>query len=609
MPRLNGVCGPIPTGQMQAHLVAMQTASGGHSATSVFSENGLACGFSATQRASNALLEVAFDGWIFNRNELRSHGDDAEIFLDIFERFGMEGALGRINGDFGLAVYDKRAHMLYLARDRFGLKPIYYCQFAGGWAFSSRPRALLALPGVSSAVNRQYVGLFAGSHYRTFDNALEKSPFEAVQQLPAAHYAVVYDNKVALLPYWMLKGQPDFELPESELAEQYRALLVDAVALRLARAERPAFTLSGGMDSSSVLASAVLSTGKKQQAISTVYLDKTYDESEDIRSMLATKVEQWTPVEVGDLDVFALLPQIIEKHEEPVATATWLSHYLLCGEASRMGFGSLFGGLGGDELNAGEYEHYLYFFADLRAAGMEQRYRDEVRMWAHYHDHPIFKKTPEVAEAYLARVTDPLHPGVCLPDRARLDRYIAALSPEYFGLAAFTPVMDNPFSSYLKNRTNQDLMRETVPCCLRAEERQTAAFGMDNFLPFFDHRLVEFMFRVPSALKYKAGVSKSLLRVAMRGVLPEETRLRIKKTGWNAPAHRWFSGAGQSQLRDLINSRAFRERGIYNVAEVLRLLEEHQKIVSEGLLQDNHMMFFWQLVNLELWLRWIEGLS
>jgi len=291
------------------------------------------------------------------------------------------------------------------------------------------------------------------------------------------------------------------------------------------------------------------------------------------------------------------------------ATATWLSHYILCGEASRMGFGSLFGGLGGDELNAGEYEHYFYFFADLRAAGLDARYEEEVRMWAHYHDHPIFRKGPEVAAAHVARVADVARPGVCLPDRTRIDRYIATLDPGYFDLAAFVPAMDNPFRSYLKNRTYQDMVRETVPCCLRAEERQSAAFGMDNFLPFFDHRLVEFMFRVPSTLKYKAGVSKSLLREAMRGVLPEETRTRIKKTGWNAPAHRWFSGQGRARLLDLIGTRAFRERGIYNVPEVLRLLDEHERIVYEGLPRDNHMMFFWQLVNLELWLRWVDGLG
>ena len=115
------------------------------------------------------------------------------------------------------------------------------------------------------------------------------------------------------------------------------------------------------------------------------------------------------------------------------------------------------------------------------------------------------------------------------------------------------------------------------------------------------------MFRVPSALKYKSGVTKSLLREAMRGVLPEETRTRVKKTGWNAPAHRWFSGKGKLALLELMHSRSFRERGIYNLPEVERLLAEHEEIIDRNLPLDNHMMFFWQLVNLELWLQQTDG--
>ena len=135
------------------------------------------------------------------------------------------------------------------------------------------------------------------------------------------------------------------------------------------------------------------------------------------------------------------------------------------------------------------------------------------------------------------------------------------------------------------------------------------AFGLENFLPFFDHRLAEFMFRVPGTLKIRDGVTKILLREGMRGLLPEETRTRVKKTGWNAPAHVWFSGRGREPLLDLVHSRSFRERGIYNLPEVYRLIDEHEQIVSLGQLKENHMMFLWQLVNLELWFQSISSVS
>jgi asparagine synthase (glutamine-hydrolysing) len=360
------------------------------------------------------------------------------------------------------------------------------------------------------------------------------------------------------------------------------------------------------MDSSSVLASAVGITDKKQHAFSTLYVDKTYDESGEIKSMLDKAVIQWHTVTIDNPDIFGIVWSMIAAHDEPVATATWLSHFLLCEEASKKGFSSLFGGLGGDELNAGEYEYFFFYFADLKVAGLEQQLSQEIEKWTEYHNHPVFIKNRTVAEDSISRLVDLNKAGKCLPDKKRLLRYASALNPEFFNLSTYEPVMDHQFNSYLKNRTCQDIYRETVPCCLRAEDRQTMAFNLDNFLPFFDYRLVEFMFCIPGNLKISKGITKVLLREAMKDILPEETRTRIKKTGWNAPAHLWFSGNGKQRILDLIASQEFRQRGIYNVNEVERLLNEHNKIVTEGIPVENHMMFFWQLVNLELWLQSVK---
>jgi asparagine synthase (glutamine-hydrolysing) len=560
------------------------------------------CGWSNPNLVNAGGVLVALDGYIFNREELGEEEPDALLLASLYARYGFDGALGRINGDFAVALYDPALDTLWLGRDRFGLKPLYYAATSDYFGFASRPRPLFNVPGVSRDVNREFVALFAASHYRYFDNRPEKSPYADISQLPASHILRFSNGEVSLSRYWSLEESPDFKEPESELAERYRELLMNAVSLRLKAANHPAFTLSGGMDSSSVLASAVKVSDEKQHAFSTVYKDKTFDESDEIRSMLGQTVKEWHQVEVGTPDVFTLVSRMVRAHDEPVATATWLSHFLLCEEVARQDFGGLFGGLGGDELNAGEYEYFLFHFADLRVAGDEERLAREVEMWVHYHNHPIFRKNFQVVEEGFRRLIDFSRPGQTLADRQRIERYNRALNPDFFDLREFEPVMDVPFTSYLKNRTYQDMMRETAPCCLRAEDRQTAAFSLDNFLPFFDHRLVEFMFRIPGTLKFRQGVTKHLLREAMRGVLPEETRTRVKKTGWNAPAHVWFSGRGRDQVMDLVNSNSFKERNIYNVKEVIRLIDEHQQIVSAGKLVDNHMMFLWQLVNLELWL-------
>ena len=594
MSRIAGIAGAVEPVEVERMLDAMR----GHVATT-----------HEVRSAPQAVLGAA--SW---REPNVAHDGGAIVVVDsqlwragnvlaLYRTHRFVDALSHIDGAFTIAVHDRDSNTLWLARDRFGEKPLYYAAKPDRFAFASRPRALLALPTVSATPNRAFVARFAGLHYRTFDNEPRESPYAEIAQLPAASYLEVRDGGVREGTYWSLHQEPDLDLDERTLAERYRELLIDAVARRRRVAVKPAFTLSGGMDSSSVLACSVRTTGQREHAFSSVYQDETYDETAEIKTMLDATVEEWHTVRIGNPDLGTLIPRMIAANDEPIATATWLSHYLLCEATQRAGFDTLFGGLGGDELNAGEYEYFYYFFADLAAAGDEARLERETAKWVEYHDHPIFKKSFAVMRNGLARLVDLKTPGRNLPDPARLARYRDTVRHEYFDLSNYEPVMDAPFTSYLKNRTYQDIYRETAPCCLRAADRQTTAFGIDVTWPFFDHRLAELMFRVPSTLKIRDGVTKHLLREAMRGILPEETRTRIKKTGWNAPAHVWFAtGGGRELVLDLTSSQSFRERGIYDVSRVLQLLDEHRDIVVAGRAVDNHMMFFWQLVNLELWL-------
>lgn len=569
------------------------------------------CGHSPVKLARAGQIIVVMDGHVLNADELiplrqSLQTNEAGLFIDLYRKHGFEGALQRVNGDFAVALYDGQSETLWLGRDRVGHRPLYYAEMPSGVAFASQPGALLTLNEVPIEVNRRFVAVFAGSHYRYFDNDPEASPYANIRQVPAATILCFGNGARRASRYWRLADQPEFPNTEQELAERYRDLLMDAVRRRLQACSNPAFTLSGGMDSSSVLSCAVQAAGRKLHAFSSVYTDKTYDESEDIRTFLNHKVEQWHPVKIEGFDLFATVRNMVAAHDEPVATATWLSHYLLCDEIRRAGFDALFGGLGGDELNAGEYEYFIFHFADLAQAGRQTELAHEIECWARHHDHPIYRKSRDVAEDAIRRMTDGMRPGVVVPDERRMTRYYTAVSGDYYNLRSFHPVLEHPFSSWLKNRTYQDIFRETAPCCLRAEDRNCLAFDLDHADPFFDHRLVEFMLRVPGHLKIRDGVTKRLLREAMNGVLPEDTRRRIKKTGWNAPAHLWFSHDVLTQLQDLIGSQRFRERGLYEVKEVQRLLDEHVEIVQSGTSRENHMMFFWQLVNLEIWLQRLD---
>jgi asparagine synthase (glutamine-hydrolysing) len=558
--------------------------------------------------AKEGSLIVCFDGVLFNRDELHGAGDnkasDAAILLHLVRRHGLRETLGRVNGDFGLAIVDLGRGSVDLARDRVGAKPLYYAMTSEGIAFASRCGALLGVDGVSAEPNHRFAAVFAGAHYRSIDNVPEESPYRDIAQVPAATIvSVLPGQSIKRLSYWKLNPTLRTGSDEAPLAEEYRALLLDAVGRRVARSRRPAFTLSGGLDSSSVLSCAMEKTGTKHEAFSTVYSDTTYDESHEIRSMLESKVSHWNPVAVDNPAVFDLVRQMVHLHDEPVATATWLSHYVLVGEVAGKGFDALFGGLGGDELNAGEFEYFIFHFADMRAAGEDAALEHEIHEWARHHDHPIYRKGPNEALQSIERLTAPGQRGRVRFDPVRLRRYYSTVRPEWYDLDQFQQVLDHPFESWMLNRTYQDIFRETAPCCLRAEDRHTSGFGIDRYDPFFDHRLIEFMFGVPGSAKIRDGITKRLLRAAMKGILPEETRTRVKKTGWNAPAHRWFSeGQNLADLQDMIASRAFRERGLYNPDIVRGLLDEHLDIVASGRAAENHMMFFWQLVNVEMWL-------
>jgi asparagine synthase (glutamine-hydrolysing) len=550
------------------------------------------------------------DGSVFNRRELDpagEHESDTALLAHLYRRHGFPEAVRLINGEFAIALWDAGDGTLWLARDRIGIRPLYYATADPGLAFASRPRPLLGLPGVGKELDQRFVGVFAGSHYRYFDNRPEGSPYRDVAQLPAGHVLRVRGGDALATRYWDLAESPDLPDSGEELAERYRELLLDAVGIRFDSAENPAFTLSGGMDSSSVLASAVHLSGERQHAYSTLYSGSEYDESEEIRSMLDAAVHEWHQVPVDAPDVLDLVARMIDSHDEPVATATWLAHYVLCEQVADDGFRTLFGGLGGDELNAGEYEYFFFRFADLRRAGDEETLRHEVAEWARHHDHPVFKKDWDVMEDGLRRMVDLTQPGRILVDRNRLERYRGAIRPKAMDLGRYEPILDHPFTSFLKNRTYQDVFRETAPCCLRAEDRQTRAFGLTNHDPFYDHRLLELMFRVGGHHKIADGVTKRLLREATTDILPAPTRERIKKTGWNAPADQWFSGAGRDMVLELVGDPGFRAGEIYDVDAVRRLADEHDAIVTSGRPAENHMMFFWQLVNLELWLRWLDG--
>lgn len=552
----------------------------------------------------------AIEGKILNLDDIVPHftKGSKEFKLSMFEaikKFGFEGLVKKLRGDFVIFLYDSASDIVWLARDRVGVKPLYYREDKDGFTFSSQPRALLLNKSHDPKINLRFAARFAAGHYRCIDNLPSESPYEGISQLPPAtilRYCISTQD-IKKSEYWSLAELPDLKEPEDELAENYKELLLDSVNIRIKGRQNKAFLLSGGMDSSTILCCAKRLTGQRQTAFSSVYDDPTYDESNEIKDVVQSDVSNWNKVTLpNEIDIFHHISEMIEIHEEPVATATWLSHYLLLKNVKCKGFEHLFGGLGGDELNAGEFEYFPMHFADLKANGKLEQYETEVAAWVKHHDHPVHRKSKIIADRVTEQLIDTNNPGVVLPDYTRLRQYADAVDLSIFNLHTFEPDMSSPFTTYLKSRTYHDLTRETLPCCLRAEDRHSTALGITHVDPFLDHKLIEFMYQIPGELKIKNGVTKQLLRRAVTDIVPTETRQRIKKTGWNAPAHKWFSKKSLGQLQDYLNSQWLKEMNFFNINYVEKIAHEHLKAQEENdVSSSNHMMFLWQISNCIVW--------
>jgi asparagine synthase (glutamine-hydrolysing) len=573
-------------------------------------------GFAASDPDQIATLgpyHLVLDGILYNAEELpqpagqgpKPTSDAARILAGI-DRYGLLGALARINGDFAVALYDERTRAITLARDRFGVRPLYHTGPGLPVAFASRPRSLLQVSGVSREPDPKFLMAAAATHYRFIDTEPLRSPFRDIVQVPAGHTVTLVDGGIRRTRFGDIVAGPKPGGTDKDQAEEYLDLLRNAVDSRLRRANKPVFTLSGGLDSSTVASLANRITGSPPRAISSVHRDEAYDERKEIMDVVNAGLVEWQPFEIDDPDLFNVIAKLSGFHDQPIPTVTWMSHYLLAERIADMGYGSVFGGLGGDEQHAGEYDYFFYFFADLKAAGRTDQLDREIGAWVRNHDHPVFNKSGDVAARTMAMLTDPEHPGLCRANTHLLQRYGRLLNPDLGSLDVLLPQYEATSGSYLTAHMRNELLFNTMPCCLRAGDRNTAALGLQEFHPFLDWRLFEFMLALPGDRKIRNGMTKSFAREAYKGLLPEATRVRVTKTGWNAPAHQWFTGAGRETLLDMVSSRRFIERGIYDNTTLRALIDEHEEIVNHPGGREDHMMVLWQVVTLELWLQSLD---
>lgn len=530
------------------------------------------------------------------KNEF-SDKDDYEGIKKSYRKYG-EDCFNNLEGDFAIIICDKKKLKLLAGRDSFGVKSLYYYQDDSITAFSNNALSFFKYLPINKEANPKKHFLYVGSHYRYFDASRNETFFSNIFAVKQGCFISVDDQKMTEKCFWDLTLLDLGKADREEIKNKYVALLSQSIESRLSKSKNPAFMISSGMDSSSVVALASGILGQKVNIFTTVFEeDVEYNEANEIKPVAKKFGKKWNKLIVKPNNLKNDLENILSLSSEPFATITQMLHYYLTAEVKAQGFDSIFGGLGGDEANCGEIEEYLFFFADLRLKNEEPRLKEEIKGWVKNHAHILYPKSYEIADNFLSKYIDFKSPGVNRLDDDRFGRYVNIFNNDFRDKNFNRPVLVHPYGSYLMNKLYQDLYFETIPCVLRAEEFNLGNFNLKGRMPYLDRHVMQYGFSIPVELKYKGGANKAILREAMQGILPKKTTHNFVKKGWNAPFNKWLKTSLKDSIDAILNKPTVRQMEIYNLVLIKKLFHEH---VND---KANHMMFFWQFLNYEKWYR------
>ena len=535
---------------------------------------------------------ITYNGEIFNyrelRNELETRGvkfrtkTDTEVVIESYKIWG-EDCLHRFNGMWAFALWDAKRKILFCARDRFGIKPFYYARQGRDFFFASEIKALLSVPEMSKNISEEamFDYLALGLTQRgslTF--------FQGIQSLEPGHALTVDLKGDALFRQWYLFPQNAGMEPYSEKSIQhFKERLKRSVYLRMQSDVPVGTSLSGGLDSSSIVCLGASLTNSPPQTFSACFEERRYDEREFILPVThETRAVSRFIFPQGEDFWEKEWRDLIWHQEEPFCSLSVYAQWCVMREAARHHVPVLLNGQGGDELLGGYRRHLAN-----RALGLIFKGRFRESSFA-FKDARIF-----FALAFNL-----------LPSRARLGvsrlmaRFNPLLRPDFIEKHARRKaayIMDwGSAQRSLGESLQRDLLMDILPSLLRYEDKNAMRFSVEVRHPFLDHELVEWVFRLEDQAKIEKGMTKRILRESMKEILPEKVRLRTDKMGFEAPQEMWLS-MGRPMLLDFFKqpSKARVARWV-NAAEVKKLIEKGNAWNS----------LLWRIINLEMWLRVFE---
>lgn len=558
-------------------------------------------------------LRGVFNGEIYNFKELRDlltergHAfatrSDTEVLLHGYEEWG-EDLVPRLRGMFAFALWDERLGKLFLARDRLGIKPLFYSLLPGALAFASEVKSLLAVPEVGHDVNPRAVLDYFSLLYIPTRGRI----YRAVQQLMPGETLIFADGKATVRNTW----KPRWHIDDRRTLDQWCDLLRDrlnrSVSSHLVADVPVGVWLSGGIDSSAVAASMSREASGSVRSFSAGFDVPHYDETPyalEVSRHLGT-VHEVLPMDASSMD---LLPKLLWLLDEPFADATVIPTYLLA-RRTRERVKVVLSGEGGDELFGG-YTHYLGMQANRLLRGVPSF----LRRWAAEGVRRARCRPGDAPRYGWHRLERVLESSLVPPFEDYLQKVAAFSWPEMKNLFTpdflksvedFTPMepmrqaAPDPWTDPLSRAFMADLSVYLHGDMLTKVDRMSMGCSLEVRVPLLDHDLVELALSIPAGLKVRGWETKYILRRAVSPWLPRRI-VRRPKRGFNPPLEYWLRRNLREVAADCRMEETLRDTGMFDIHFVRRLMDEHIRGRSD------HARKLWALLVFAVWWRQVRG--
>ncbi|MCI0392807.1 MAG: asparagine synthase (glutamine-hydrolyzing) [Acidobacteria bacterium] len=554
---------------------------------------------------------IAFNGEIYNHRQLRpmleerGHNyrstSDTETIIHLYEEFGPMG-VRKLRGMFAYAIWDSSRQQLVLARDRLGIKPLYYTFTDDGVLhFASEIKALIEARAIVPELNYAALADYAANRFTSGEETL----FRGVKRLLPGHVLVWRGGQIKIERYWGLSfAKVDGRLSDDDYVERFDELFRECVRMHLMSDVPLGMFLSGGIDSSAIAAVMSQMVGGPIKTFSVAFAEREANELEYARLVARAFATDHHEIIVSPEQFFEALPSLVYQEDEPIAHPSSVPLYFVS-KLAQDHVKVVLTGEGSDESLAG-YGKYRSTIYNLRLGGI-------------YHSampaavRNLFKQTIEGLNGASPLRRKLQRTFLCLPpnlERIYFDNFGVYSVEMQRGL--FTEETrgrignGDPYDAEMKHIGTSDAralldqlldadMKTYLHELLMKQDQMSMAASIESRVPFLDHHLVEFAARLPVRMKLRGWTTKYVLRRAMRDVLPPEI-IKRKKMGFPVPIGAWFRGGYRNVIDEYVLSARARARSIFNDEYVRELVARHRA-------GEDHAERLWMLVNLEIWQR------